>query len=499
MPPLAICTLIKAMHTSQKHHLTLVFDQGSHASRIALFSETAALVHLETQSISTHSPEPGHYEQDANEILHSIRSLLDKLPGKLISQINNASLCTQRSSVVAWHRQTGEALSPVISWRDLRNLEFLNSLEGSQKNIQQITGLPLSGHYSATKMHWLLKNNARVKQAATDSQLCIAPLASYLLFHLLKGRPFVLDHSNAQRSQLFDIQSLHWSDELLQYFHIRKDFLPNCLPMIHNYGELKDLQIPLTAVSGDQNAALHAYPAMQKDKALVNIGTGAFILSTSAERKNSSRLLRSIASSTDDTVSYVTEGTVNGAGNAISWAQDLTANTETQPENIFRQLPQWLDINTSPPVFLNTISGLGSPWWCNGGTAEFITEQKLSQSDRYVAIIESIIFLIYKNIEQLECPPVTIFISGGLSHLDGLCQKLADLSSSKIQRFEETESSARGSAWLANQSTENDTSLNMSLWKNLKIDQQFIPTDNPGLSSRYQQFVGELRKRCHSD
>lgn len=490
------------MQASNTHkYLTLVFDQGSHASRIALFSETGQLVYLKSADISTCSPESGHYEHDANEILNSLLQLLNSIPGRFIKQIINCSLCTQRSSVVAWHKQSGTPLSPVISWRDLRNVDFLNRIKTLPVNFQKITGLPLSGHYSASKIHWLLHNNAKVKQAANDQQLCVAPLSSFLTFHLLDNQPFIVDHSNAQRSLLFDIKKLIWSDELLDVFQISRDFLPDCLPVISHHGVLKNFNIPMTAVCGDQNAAVHAYPEMTNDKALINIGTGAFVLSKSDELNKPAKLLRSIISSNTQHANYLTEGTVNGAGNAISWATNMFSSIAlyNNENKVFSLLPEWINTYMSPPVFINTVSGLGSPWWCNGGSTEFINNTEASYAEKYVAIIESIVFLLFSNMQQLKHPPKIIFISGGLARIDGLCQKLADLAEAEIQRFQETETSARGCAWLANQLNTQEDKEHPPLWQSPKTEKHFSPENNPELLRRYQQLVGELQKRCHSD
>ncbi len=475
--------------------MTLVIDQGSHASRIAVFSENGELVLLEAENISTHSAGQNLFEHDAGEILDSIQSLLNKLPADLSHRIKQCGLCTQRSTIVAWHRLTGEALAPAISWRDLRAQPFIDSLNPMAAKIRKISGLPLSAHYSAGKMHWLLQHHTAVQQAASERQLCIAPLASFLLFHLLKEKPLLIDDSNAQRSQLFDIQTRNWSDELISLFQLEKSYLPECKPVIYLYGRLKQFTIPVTAVCGDQNAVLYAYPQLQKNNALINIGTGAFILSNSADRDTEKpTLLHTITSSSLTSTDYITEGTVNGAGAALSWAQN------TDPcDQVFTRLPRWLEQIDSPPVFINTISGLGSPWWYNGGQAEFIGGNTENQGDRYVAIIESIVFLIFRNIQQLETHPQMLFISGGLSRLDGLCQRLADLSQARIFRFADTQATARGCAWQARQLLADYSQV----WEALEIDNQFSASENTlgskALFKRYQQFVGELEKRRSND
>jgi len=501
---------------------TLVLDQGSHASRMAIFSAQGTLIQLESTDVSTEHPRTDCFEQNANEILTSLQTLLERLEPAQISAIKSCGLCTQRSTVVAWHRKTGQVLSPALSWRDLRAQQLINQLKADAHDCQQITGLPLSPHYSAGKIHWLLQNTPQVRQARDDMQLCIAPLSSFLLFHLLQESPCVIDHSNAQRSQLFDIQTLDWSDKLLKLFQINRQCLPQCKPLVHPYGQLKISGIALTAVCGDQNSIMHAYPQLSNNNTLINIGTGAFVLSRLTEQKKqppgNAKLLRSIVYSQQEMIKFATEGTVNGAGAALNWA------LENDPcEDIFKNLAGWLNEITEPPIFINTVAGLGSPWWCAAReilsgeilSGEILSGEILSgemhpsevhyigqnthlQSHRYVAIIESICFLIFTNLEHLSTPTTlqhaeVLFISGGLSRLDGLCQKLADLSQLNITRFKDTEASARGCAWLAGQLSENSC-IN---WQPLEISHRFKPSDNPLLHKRYKRFVGELRKRCN--
>lgn len=473
--------------------LTLVLDLGSHACRIALFTTDGELHYINSSKISTRTTGNLHFEQDASEILAAFQWLLDQLTTQQIKHIECCGICTQRSSIVAWHRQSGEVLSPVISWRDLRNQAVMERLQAHSESIRNISGLQLSAHYSASKIQWLLHNQPELQPAMLENQLCIAPLASFLLFHLLQQKNYLIDHSNAQRTQLFDIHNLDWSASMLKLFNIDQQLLPNCVPVMYDYGRLKKLDIPVTAVCGDQNAALHAYPDICVNSALINIGTGAFMLTPASEIQQRERLLRSIASSTSEHVEYITEGTVNRAATAIDWA--LQQETPPLPETqLFQILPDWLKNHHSQCLFINSIAGLGSPWWCQGGEAEFINCDETSTADRYVSIIESIVFLIFNNIQQLATPIKTFYLSGGLSQLDGLCQKLSDLSGSDIIRHKQIEASALGCSRLALQHlgyTRNAFSLT--------IDRQFTACENTHILNRYSHFVGELEKRCRKD
>ena len=481
----------------QTDPITLVLDQGSHASRIALYSSSGDLLQLSSHAVSTQNVGT-QYEQDPIEILNSFQTLLNKIRRDDLTKITSCGLCTQRSSIVAWHRSTGKALSPMISWRDLRGQAYIDSLITSQqlndRETRKITGLPLSAHYSASKMHWLHQHNSDVYQADQEGQLCISPIASFLLFHLLKEQPCNIDHSNAQRMLLLDIESLEWSNKLLDSFQLTPRILPTLKPVIHPYGRLKNFNIPLTCVCGDQNAAVYAYPELNNESALINMGTGAFVLSPAEEESSNKQLLCSLTSSSQNkgtiTANHFTEGTVNGAGAAISWAENVLPE-----KNLFQHLPDWLNTISNPPIFINTVAGIGSPWWCDAGEPEFIINQNDSNSERYVAIIESIAFLIYRNLEQLKQPIKFLFLSGGLAVLDELCQKISDLSRAKASRYKECESTARGCATLTRMlHADNDHE-----WNEFEVEKEFFPEKNKALHDRYQQFVGELQKRCSSN
>ncbi|MDQ7011740.1 MAG: FGGY-family carbohydrate kinase, partial [Mariprofundaceae bacterium] len=339
-------------------------------------------------------------------------------------------------------------------------------------------------HYLAGKMRWLLENNTRVASAREEGRLRMGPLASFLAFHLLRGRPVFTDHSNAARSQLFDLQSRQWSLRLLHLFAIPEQVLPECRPTLDAYGLLNEGDIPLICMCGDQNAAIYARGEPGSSTAHVNIGSGAFILRLTGSRINRHpHMLAGIARSSTEVTQYLLEGAVNGAGAALSSLfPDYPA--------VLRKLPQWLEQTVSPPVFLNGIGGLGSPWWRENFDSAFVPDAG-SQAEKAVAVMESIVFMLQHNLRQLADVSDTsisqLMISGGLSSLDGLCQRLADLSGMRVIRHAMPEATATGAAWLAAERPAD--------WCFPAIERVFEPTDNPPLQQRYDIFTDELARR----
>jgi glycerol kinase len=492
----------------------MAIDQGSHASRACLFDESGELICKHTKKIKTRHISNSHIEQDANEIVDSVKEVVARLLDESSTQqtIVACGIATQRSSVVAWNKN-GTAISPVLSWQDTRGKQLLAKLKKNEAEIQQLSGLPLSAHYGASKLNYLL---AKAKHNGTTlDSLRLSPLISYLLFHILDEHPYIVDHANAQRTQLFDLNKLNWSTRLTKLFNIPKHLLPDCVAVLKTpdspHGKLATTDIPVCAINGDQNAAIFGSGLLTPETALVNFGTGAFVLRLLRHYSASKKQLSGIACSDHNSVQYIREATINGAGSALSWLEK-----KHQVNDILKQLPAWLNEGSlneaslnktelnkirQPPVFINTIGGLGSPWWLNNIDAKFI-ESEFTEFDRLlnnvktniaaniatadlateaVAIIESIVFMVCINLQimQSEHTITRIRVSGGLSQLDGLCQRLTNLSALRVERMKLPETTARGVAWLAGGKPDG--------WSNVELD-VFKPVINPDLTKRYAMF-----------
>lgn len=458
---------------------TLAIDQGTQSSRAVLFNSVGDIVARERQKVEIYRIKPGYVEQDAAAILNSVKQVVDRLLNNISltqrQSIDACGICTQRSSLVACNPQ-GEAISPVVSWQDTRASEWLRTLADKQSDIQKISGLPLTAHYGASKLKWLFEHSGQ----PDSNKILLAPLVSYLLMNLIQDKPFVVDHSNAQRTQLMDIKTLDWSNRLLKLFKIPARKLPVCNPVMFNYGALLDRDITVKSVCGDQNAVFCGASHNRSGTAVINLGTGAFIMCPYADFKSDNSLLTTLVKSNDQSAAYVMEGTVNGAGSALNWAKN-----KYHLGDLKKSLPGWLDSVTNPPVFINSVGGIGSPWWVTDIAPQFVESAEYKKAEVAVAVVESIVFLIQDNLSVMQKTQSIerVLVSGGLSNLDGLCQKLANVSGLPVERVENIEASARGVAWLA--AGEPDD------WRQ-SISARFNAVKDAGLCARYEIFRAKL-------
>lgn len=466
--------------------LLLAIDQGGHASRAIVFDRSGRQVAEAFAPVSTYRSGNDRVEHVAAEVLDSIRTALGdvcRVLGTDTRRIAAAGLATQRSSIVCWDKRSGAALSPVLSWQDRRNPGALKAWQSHTAEVRRITGLPLSPHYGASKIRWCLDELPAVRDAASRGQLMAGPLASWLLQQLLPGHAAVADAANASRTLLWDIGRGDWSTELLGLAGIPASVLPPSAHTHHAFGSLAlpEHEVPLVVCTGDQSAVPFAHGQPDGHTLYLNIGTGAFLqcpVTDSADRPTA--LLRSVLLWDAHGARYSLEGTVNGAGSALTWLDDQTGLDDHRAAlSLTRELAAGLAI----PVFLNGVSGVGSPYWIPQLTSRFIEDGPADELAKVAAVVESIAFLVAANAAEMRLlePKLTrIVAGGGLSQSDYLCACIAELTGLVVERSSLREATATGLAFLVAGMPQD--------WSPVAEFEQFTPSEIQGLSARHHRW-----------
>jgi glycerol kinase len=480
---------MEAARTTPEDPLFLALDQGGSSSRAIAFDRTGAAVASASVAVAEHREGDDRVEQDPEELVASLRAAVRGCVRDLgadgARRIACAGLATQRSSVACWDRESGVALSPVLSWQDRRAKDRLDAFAHRAAEIRERTGLQLSPHYGATKLAWCLEHLEPVRRARQASRLVLGPLASFLAFRLLDGRPLAADPANASRTLLWSLAREDWDPELCATFGVPIDALPACSPTQRDFGTLDadGRKIPFRVLTGDQSAALFALGPARADTAYVNVGTGAFV-QRAVDRTpvRLPRLLASVVWSDGTTSKRVVEGTINGAGSALRWLESQTGLADVE-----RDLASWLLAPEEPPLFLNGVSGLAAPFWVPDFRSRFVGEG--SPAARAVAVIESVVFLACAILDEmaLELPaPARLLASGGLAQQDGLCSRLASLAGIPVDRANLPEATARGLAWLLSGSQEP--------WPDLAPPTRFAPRQDARLRERQLRWRAEMNR-----
>jgi glycerol kinase len=470
--------------------LYLAIDQGGHSTRAFVFNHAGQIVAQSKYSTHVSYPRDDWAEQDPHELIDSVNAVVGAVRKQLGSQCHkvcSAGIATQRSNVVCWNKDSGEPLSTIISWQDRRAHQWIHQFETHNSEIHKKTGLLLTAHYGASKLHWCLEHLPAVRQAHAAGQLAWGPMVGYLNYSITKERRHLVDPVNASRTLLMNLAQLDWDDDLLSLFGVPKEPLPHCVPSCYDYGtlDIADWPVPVQVMTGDQSAALYAFGMPKQNAVYINMGTGAFIQKPSLDRVvYSPRLLSSIVWHDQQNTHYVVECTVNGAGSALTQVEhDLDMDARYAEDNFSR----WLQAAQHPPLFLNGVSGLGAPYWVPDFPSQFIGGGE--PWEKIVAVAESILFLINVNlhalVEATDNHIQQLVVSGGLSVNNILCQRLADLTAIPIYRPQNSEATARGTAYLLAGCPQ--------VWPEGLNGVWFYPQNNAPLLKRFERWQKEMQ------
>jgi len=472
------------MSKDSQSALFLALDQGGHASRAIVFDATGDKLAEASQPIDT-VVDGERVSLDPEQLVATLRGAAEAVCRELgdeCHRLHAAGLATQRSNIACWDRDSGEALGPVLSWQDRRAPQYLDGLDAAW--VHRLTGLFPNPHYGASKLAWCLAQEPAVAEAAARGRLMFGPMASYLAAQL-GGQAPAADPANASRTLLWNLRRQDWDPELCAHFGIAPELLPPTAPSRGDYGTLELLghSIPLTVVTGDLSAAAFVHGRPQARQAYITVGTGAFVQRLSRQLPDGNpRLLNGMVWSDGQEAWYSLEGTVNGAGSALTWLLRQHAVDEAYVQE---HLPNWCVTEQAPPLFLNGVSGLGSPYWQAGFESRFIGEGTLAA--QAVAVLESIVFLLVENLRSMDevmAAPGALLVSGGLSRLDGFCQRLGDLSGLPVRRSGETEGTAKGLAYLL---------AGLPAHWRVEGGDGFTAQPNPALLERYRRWQAQMQ------
>ena len=264
---------------------TIVLDIGTSSVKALIFDSSFNVIARTHKPLNRFSPKRGWVEQDPKELLSVCKNALREITKNSHLNQNSFSslgITNQRETTICWDKKTGNPVYPAIVWEDARTSRFCSKLKKAYgKKIRSKTGLTMDSYFSASKIHWILKNTESAKQLANSGRLAFGTVDSWILWNLLEGNPHITDYTNASRTLLFNIVNLKWDKELLKIFEIPASILPKVMPSRASFGNLKKdilgFSLPVTAVCGDQQASLFA-AGTTKGITKVTYGTGTFIM-----------------------------------------------------------------------------------------------------------------------------------------------------------------------------------------------------------------------------
>ncbi|MDE2267539.1 MAG: glycerol kinase GlpK [Betaproteobacteria bacterium] len=446
--------------------LIAALDQGTSSSRTLIVDLQGRVLASAQREFTQHYPQPGWVEHDPLDIWATQSATLTEAlarAGARLSDLAAIGITNQRETAVLWERATGRPLANAIVWQDRRTAGICAQLaaDGHAPELQARTGLLPDAYFSATKLAWLLDHIPGARARAERGELAAGTIDSWLVWNLSGGATHLTDVSNASRTLLCNLHTGDWDDELLALLRVPRAVLPAIVP---NCGALAvarlgGLDIPITGMAGDQQAALFGQACLQPGMAKNTYGTGCFALQHTGTQavRSQQRLLTTIAwkLGADQPLHYALEGGVFIAGAAVQWLRDGLGLVRSAQEA--QQLADSVP-DSGGLLLVPAFTGLGAPHWDAQARGLLIGITRGTTAAQVArATIDSLAYQSAELFAAMQAdvaaqggPPLTeLRVDGGAAVNDTLMQFQADLLGVPVVRPVQAESTALGAAYLA--------------------------------------------------
>ncbi|WP_375447532.1 glycerol kinase GlpK [uncultured Fibrella sp.] len=440
-------------------------DQGTTSTRCIIVDKQGNIHSVAQKEHTQIYPKPGWVEHDPEEIWQNTLEVIAKARIQLhlaIRDIEAVGITNQRETTVVWNSKTGKPYHNAIVWQDVRTEDKVADLarDGGPDRFRAKTGLPLATYFSGLKLGWLLDNVPGLREDAERGMALFGTIDTFLIWNLTggpQGGEHVTDVTNASRTQLMDLKTLDWDDELLTILRVPRTMLPAIKPSSGLFGTITSEVIPgvpITGVLGDQQAALVGQTCFEPGQAKNTYGTGCFLLmNTGTEiRASTCGLLTTVAYQFGNEVPrYALEGSVAIAGALVQWLRDNLGIIQTSSE--VQTLAEQVEDNGGTYI-VPAFSGLYAPYWRTdargimAGLTRFVTKHHIAR-----AALEATAFQTYDVLqamqEDADIALKTLRVDGGMVVNDLLMQFQADINNVPVIRPRVTETTAIGAAYAA--------------------------------------------------
>jgi glycerol kinase len=435
----------------------LAIDQSTAGTKALVFDSEGRIVSRCDKAHGQKISDQGWVSHDPEEIYRNTLAVCaGAIRGAGIdpAAVAGIGVSNQRETALVWERGSGKPVYDAVVWQCSRaeaickNLALTNP--SADKEIRQRTGLRFSPYFSAAKIAWILD---QVKRKG-DKNLYAGTIDSWLIYKFTGS--FKTDYSNASRTQLFNVTTLRWDEEICGLFGIERENLAevndsNALFGMTNLDGLLPKPVPIHAALGDSHAALFGHGCLEKGMGKVTYGTGSSIMLNSGnEASFCPNVATSLAWGMNGKVQYVLEGNINYSGAVIQWLIDVGLISSPKEAGVLAARANPADTTYFVPAF----SGLGSPYWMADAKASLSGMSRTTGKAEIVkAADESMAWQVADVIRAIRdesgIPLKDLRADGGATGDSYLMQFQSNILELPLSVSGNNELSAIGAAWMA--------------------------------------------------
>ena len=427
-----------------------------------IFDRKGAVVAAAQREFEQILPRPGWVEHNPVEIRETVETVVAEalsMAGMTTRDLVAVGITNQRETTVVWDRTNGVPVANAIVWQDTRTDGICSTLtEGyGIDRFRNTTGLPVATYFSGPKATWLLNHVEGLSEMAAAGRAVMGTIDSWIVWNLtggIEGGRHVTDVTNASRTLLMDLDTLGWNDDLLGAMGVPRPMMAEILPSIGRVGIGTGVLegVPISAILGDQHAALFGQACYDPGEAKNTYGTGCFLLMNTGAAKVPSThgLLTTVGYQIagSDPV-YALEGSVAVTGALVQWLRDnlglISASDEVE------SLAASVD-NNGDVYFVPAFSGLFAPHWRSDARGTITGLTRFSRKGHIArAALEATAYQTREVIEAMRSDSgVTLTelkVDGGMVVNELLMQFQSDILDVPVIRPRVNETTALGAAY----------------------------------------------------
>ena len=285
------------------------------------------------------------------------------------------------------------------------------------------------------------------------------------LIWLLTGGPdggsHVTDITNASRTQLMNLGTLEWDQDILNVFKIPGSLLPRIVPSSdpRTWGSTTsdgpfNASIPICGDLGDQQAALVGQTCFSPGEAKNTYGTGCFMLLNTGEElvPSTSGLLTTAGYKFgEQNAVYALEGSVAITGALVQWLRDNLGLISESSD--IEELARSVDDNGGV-YFVPAFSGLFAPHWRSDARGVIAGLTRYANKGHIArAALEATAYQTREVLDAMQADSGVelsqLKVDGGMVVNETLMQFQADILGVPVIRPRISETTALGAAYAA--------------------------------------------------
>lgn len=443
----------------------LGLDIGTTGCKAMIFSTEGSVLGQAARQYSVSTPHPNWAEQDAEEVWCLAWEALREAVAAADDPPRAMALSVQGEAIIPVD-ESGRALRPAILGMDTRTAEenrWLAERFGPETLFVR-TGMPLHTINTLPKLLWLRRHDPEVWKGARQFLLY-----EDFFMRRLGGRA-AISHSLASRTQMYDLRTGDWADDILDACRIDRQRLSPLTPdagghvgsLLRERGREVGLEKEVLLVSGghDQACAALGSGVVRSGLAMVSTGTAEVVEVAMATPALNESLRRGNISVYRHVVPGLYLGmTLNHSGGLVlRWFRDNFCAGECQRSQSTGEDPYDLILAGAPegPTGIMVL-----PHFSGSGTPRLDTSSKGAilgltfAADRPTvakAILEGLTFELRLNLDLLKEAGVAIqelrAVGGGARSMLWL-QLKADICGIPLRVPQVTEAACLGAALLA--------------------------------------------------